>query len=75
MDDKNKCPDFVGGTEMHQAREKRAYWNNRTFSMVNFALLLLVVPLLLVVDGIMILLSATRRLNRLLFTKVQENPN
>ena len=60
---------------MNQARARTAYRNNRTFSMVNFALLLLVVPLLLVVDGIMILLHATKRLNGSLFTKVQENPN
>ena len=60
---------------MSQARERRGYWNNRTFSMLNFVLLLLVIPLLLVVDAIMILLNATRRLSRLRFTKVQENPH
>ena len=60
---------------MNQARERRGYWNNRTFSMLNFVLLLLVVPLLLVMDGVMILLNTTRRLRRLRFTKVQENPH
>jgi hypothetical protein len=58
---------------MNQARERSGYWHNRTFSMLNFVLLLLVVPLLLVVDVIMILLNATRRLSRLRFAKVQEN--
>ena len=60
---------------MSQERDNRGYWNNRTFSMVNLILLILVIPLLLVVDGIMILLSATRKLNRVRFTKVQENPH
>ena len=58
---------------MSQARERRGYWKNRTFSILNFVLLLLVIPLLLVVDGIMILLNASKKLNRLLFAKVQEN--
>ena len=60
---------------MSQERDNRGYWNNRTFSMVNLILLIVVIPLLLVVDGIMILLSATRKLNRVRFTKVQENPH
>ena len=60
---------------MNQARERSGYWNNRTFSMLNFVLLLLVVPLLLVVDVLMILLNAARRLSRLRFTKVQEHPH
>ena len=58
---------------MSQEREKRVSWNNRTFSMLNFVLLILVIPLLLVVDIIMILLNASKKLNRLLFAKVQEN--
>ncbi len=58
---------------MSQTREKRVSWNNRTFSMLNFVLLILVIPLLLVVDVIMILLNASKKLNRLLFTRVQEN--
>jgi hypothetical protein len=60
---------------MNQVTERKTYRDNRTFSMVNLTLLLLAVPLLLVVDGIMILLHATKRLNVLLFTKAQENPN
>jgi len=58
---------------MSQTREKRVSWNDRTFSMLNFVLLILVIPLLLVVDVIMILLNASKKLNRLLFTRVQEN--
>lgn len=58
---------------MSQTREKRVSWNNRTFSMLNFVLLILVIPLLLVVDVIMILLNASKKLNRLLFTRIQEN--
>jgi len=58
---------------MSQTGEKRVSWNNRTFSMLNFVLLILVIPLLLVVDVIMILLNASKKLNRLLFTRVQEN--
>ena len=58
---------------MRQARERGVHWNNRTFSMLNFVLLLLVVPLLLVMDGIMILLNASKKVNRVLFAKAQEN--
>jgi len=58
---------------MSQTREKRVSWNDRTFSMLNFVLLILVIPLLLVVDVIMILLNASNKMNRLLFTRVQEN--
>jgi hypothetical protein len=60
---------------MSQEPERRANWNNRAFSTFNFALLLLVVPLLLVVDVIMILVSAVKRLNQLRITKIQENPH
>ncbi len=58
---------------MSQTREKRVSLNNRTFSILNFLLLILAIPLLLVVDVIMILLNAPKKLNRLLFTRVQEN--
>lgn len=43
--------------------------------MLKFFLLLLIIPLLLVVDVTMMLLNATKKLNKVLFTKAQENPH
>ena len=41
--------------------------------MLNFVLLLFAIPLLLIVDGIMLLLNALTKLGRLFALKVKEN--
>lgn len=60
---------------MNQENVRESSWNNRTFSMLNFVLLLLAIPVLLIVDVIMLLLNALTKFGRLFAVKVQENQN
>ena len=58
---------------MSQENVRRSSWNKRTFSMLNFVLLLFASPVLLMVDGIMLLLNALTKLGCLFALKVKEN--
>ena len=58
---------------MNQENIRGSSWNKRTFSILNFLLLLLAIPVLIMVDGIMLLLNAVTKLGRLFTVKIQEN--
>jgi len=58
---------------MDQENLRGSFWNKRTFSMLNFILLLLAIPVLVIVDVIMLLLNAIKKLGHLFVVKIQEN--
>ena len=58
---------------MNQENVRESTWNKRTFSLLNFVLLLFAIPVLLMVDGTMLLLNALTKLGRLFALKVKEN--
>jgi hypothetical protein len=74
-DDKANNLSIERGVAMNQENVRGSSWNKRTFSMLNFVLLLLAIPVFLIVDGIMLLVNAITKLGRLFAVKVQENQN
>jgi len=57
---------------MNQENVRGSFWNKRTFSILNFGLLLLAIPVLIMVDGIMLLLNTITKLGRLFAVKILE---
>ena len=58
---------------MNQENVRGSSWNKRTFSILNFVLLLFAIPVLIMVDVIMLLLNAITKLGRLFALKIKEN--